>query len=179
LGDVHIVVPIRLHLGVLLAPDLPVNARGLTIPSLRKQVFFFVFFLIDQAYKYFAVGPDILHWNTNKEFYVRILSIHWILAVNNAMLVTVVPLVNYPVVLPFDFQSLCYPFRIKLVKNIVLLKNKVIYALMDMCLGCRQLPVLELPIKLFLPLTNDPPSKVYQVVVGVILVPEWGLQTTS
>ena len=55
----------------------------------------------------------------------------------------------------------------------------VIYPLMNMGLRCRQLPVLELPVKLLLPLANDPASKVYQIVVGVILIPEWGFETTS
>lgn len=121
MGDVHIVMTIGFYLGILLTPNLPINTRGLAVPALRKQVFFSMFNLINESYKYFSIRSNIFHRNINKKLNIWIESIKRIFAVNDSMAITLMNLSYYSIIVTFNYESLSNPFRIKRVEFIILI----------------------------------------------------------
>lgn len=101
LRDVHVVVPIGFHLGVLLAPDLPVDGAGLTVPSLREQLLLLVLTLVNQTDEDSAIGADVLDGNIYEELDVRVRLVQRQFAVDYAVLFANVPLPNPPQVLVY------------------------------------------------------------------------------
>ena len=101
LADVHVIVAVRFHLGVFLAPDLPVDATWLAVPPLAKKILFFVLVLVNQTHENFAVGADVLHGDAHEKFDIWVLGSHWVLAVDDAVLIAVMPFVHNALVKDF------------------------------------------------------------------------------
>ena len=102
---------------------------------------------------------------------------HRIFTIDDAVLITVVAFVYKALV--EDFQGLCGPILVEFVELVILLKDKVINPLTNMELRSGYLPIFNLPIKLFFPLTNNPSPKMHQVTLAVIIVEEWRLEPAS
>ena len=123
--NIHVIMTVRFYLCILLAPYLPVDTRGLAVPSFRQQAFLLVLGLVHQPHKYLAVTTHILHGHIHQEFNIAVSNIQRILTIDNSVLVTVMLFPNNSVLITLKFQGGCKPFGVEFVE-LILLKDYLV-----------------------------------------------------
>jgi len=128
-----------------------------------------VLLLVYQTNEDFPVWSDVFDRHFNKKLYVIVLSIQWIFAVNDTMLIGMMPFPNNSVIWSLNFKSLGGPLWVKFVKLVVFVKHLGVKALSNWALWWWNLPVLEFSVKRLFSMRNHSASELSQLWWLIIL----------